>query len=241
MPRKQVRGGASSSRPEPVESASFEVPVRAARIDFKVFNSRFIASLDYVESMDEARTFLARIRAEFSDATHNVPAFIIGGGNSKTEFCSDDGEPGGTAGRPLLAVLKGSGLGNVAVVVTRYFGGILLGTGGLVKAYSDAGRQALALCGSARLETLEMIELELPYRAFEPFKRITEEVGAELCSTDFSESVRVRLELPSTALETFLSSLADLTGGGPAPLRLGTRRGLGLGPRGARGRPVPGR
>jgi uncharacterized YigZ family protein len=222
-----------------MDSPSFEVPASAARVDLKVSNSRFIASLDYVESMDEARAFLARIRAEFPDATHHVPAFIVGGARSRTEFCSDDGEPGGTAGRPLLSVLKGSGLGNVAVVVTRYFGGTLLGMGGLVKAYSEAGKEVLALAGKARLETLERIELVLPYRAFEPFKRMADEAGAELLSTDFAESVRARLELPAEGLEAFLSKLADLTGGGSAPLRLGSRRGFGT--KRERGRPVPGR
>jgi uncharacterized YigZ family protein len=228
-----------------MDSPSFEVPAGAARADFKVSNSRFIASLDCVESMDEARAFLARIRAEFPDATHNVPAFVVGGARSRTEFCSDDGEPGGTAGRPLLAVLKGSGLGNVAVVVTRYFGGTLLGTGGLVKAYSEAGREVIARAGRARLETLELIEIVLPYRVFEPFKRMADEAGAELLFTDFAESVRARLELPAEMLDAFLSKLADLTGGGSAPLRLGSRRGLGtrrgLGQTGAPGRQVPGR
>src|SRR5688572_32780456 len=79
-----------------------------------------------------------RIRKEFADANHNVPVYLIGGGNTVTEYFSDDGEPSGTAGRPALAVLRGSGLGDVAVVVTRYFGGTLLGTGGLVKAYTES-------------------------------------------------------------------------------------------------------
>ena len=97
-------------------------------------NSRFIATLAPVFSPEEARTFIAHIKKEFADASHNVPAYIIGGGNTVTEFCSDDGEPSGTSGKPALAVLRGSGLGDVAVVITRYFGGTLLGTGGLVKA-----------------------------------------------------------------------------------------------------------
>ena len=174
--------------------------------------------------MDEARAFLAGIRAEFPDATHHVPAFMIGGGRSSTEFCSDDGEPGGTAGRPLLAVLRGAGLGNVAIVVVRYFGGTLLGTGGLVKAYSEAGREVLALAGRARLETLELVEVALPYPIFDAFKRLADASGAGILSTEFAESVRARVELPAEGMEKFLSDLADLSGGALSPLRLGTRR-----------------
>ena len=114
------------------------VPLREIRREQIVVNSRFIATLAPVFSLDEARAWIARIRKEFADASHNVPAYVIGGGNTVTEYFSDDGEPSGTAGKPALAVLRGSGLGDVAVVVTRYFGGTLLGTGGLVKAYTES-------------------------------------------------------------------------------------------------------
>ena len=97
--------------------------------------------------------FIARIKKEFADASHNVPAYIIGGGNTVTEFCSDDGEPNGTSGKPALAVLRGSGLGDVAVVVTRYFGGTLLGTGGLVKAYTEATQLVVQAVPRAQCES----------------------------------------------------------------------------------------
>ena len=114
-------------------SDAYLLPAEEVRRELTVSNSRFIATLAPVSSVNEAKAFVARIRKEFADASHNVPAYIIGGGNSITEYCSDDGEPSGTAGRPALAVLRGSGLGDVAVVVTRYFGGTLLGKGGLVQ------------------------------------------------------------------------------------------------------------
>jgi uncharacterized YigZ family protein len=113
----------------------YPVPLKEIRRELIVVNSRFVATLAPVMSVEEAKAFIARIRGEFSDASHNVPAYLVGGGDSLIEHCSDDGEPSGTAGRPALAVLKGSGLGDVAVVVTRYFGGTKLGTGGLVRAY----------------------------------------------------------------------------------------------------------
>ena len=105
----------------------YPVPLRETRRELIVVNSRFIATLAPVFSVEQAKAFVARIRQEFADATHNVPAYLVGNGASVIEHCSDDGEPSGTAGRPALTVLKGSGLGDSAVVVTRYFGGIKLG------------------------------------------------------------------------------------------------------------------
>ena len=131
-------------------SDTYLLPAEEIRRKLAISNSRFIATLAPVSSVDEAKTFVARIRKEFADASHNVPAYIIGGGNSITEYCSDDGEPSGTAGRPVLAVLRGSGLGDVAVVVTRYFGGTLLGKGGLVKAYTEATQLVVQAVPRAR-------------------------------------------------------------------------------------------
>ncbi|RPH56726.1 MAG: YigZ family protein, partial [Chloroflexi bacterium] len=105
----------------------YSIPAKEIRRELLVVNSRFIATLAPVFSVEEAKSFISRIRAEFANASHNVPAFLIGGGNSFSEHCSDDGEPSGTAGRPALAVLRGSGLGDAAIVITRYFGGTLLG------------------------------------------------------------------------------------------------------------------
>lgn len=105
--------------------------------------SRFIASLTPVGSEEEALAFIASIRKKYYDARHNCFAFIVGD-DGGTERCSDDGEPGGSAGRPMLEVLRGAGLTNTAAVVTRYFGGTLLGTGGLVRAYTQAVQAALA-------------------------------------------------------------------------------------------------
>jgi uncharacterized YigZ family protein len=192
------------------------------RAELVVFNSRFIASLEYAVSVDEARNFIARTRREFSDASHNVPAFIIGGGNSMTEFCSDDGEPSGTSGRPLLAVLRGSGLGDAVIVVTRYFGGTLLGTGGLVKAYSEAGRLVLEKTRRAVLAEFSRLQLKLPYSLFESFRRLAADLGAAIAEEKFEENVRIILEIPSESLGRFRSRLADLSSGSVEVLVLGT-------------------
>jgi len=193
---------------------SFHVPLGPARAEIVVVNSRFIASLDYVETVEEARNFMASVRKEFPDASHNVPAFIVGGGNSSTEFCSDDGEPSGTSGRPLLSVLRGSGLGNVVVVVTRYFGGTLLGTGGLVKAYSEAGKKVLEAVRRGELVEVTFLSAALPYRLFEPFRSAAEASGGKLLSTEFVELVQIKVEIPLRGLDEFRSRFADLSGGG---------------------------
>ena len=133
---------------------AYLLPAEEIRRELIVSNSRFIATLAPVTSIDEARHLLPVSGKEFADATHNVPAYILGGGNSVTEYCSDDGEPSGTAGRPALAVLRGSGLGDVSVVVTRYFGGTLLGKGGLVQAYTEATQLVVqAASGAAHIRT----------------------------------------------------------------------------------------
>jgi uncharacterized YigZ family protein len=141
----------------------YPIPSSEVRVEIKVANSRFIATLAPAFSVDEARAFINRIKEEFSDASHNVPVFLIGHGDSVTAHCSDAGEPSGTAGRPALAVLQGSGLGDVVVVITRYFGGTKLGTGGLVRAYSDSVRAVLEKVErSARVMT-DTVMVAFPY------------------------------------------------------------------------------
>ena len=126
-----------------METTKRIIPAGEARVEIIVDKSRFIAAAGPAFSVEEARAFIQKMKVEFPDASHHVPVFIIGHGNSVTVHCTDDGEPSGTAGRPALAVLQGSGLGDVVLVITRYFGGIKLGTGGLVRAYSDAVREVL--------------------------------------------------------------------------------------------------
>ncbi len=202
------------------------VPLEPARAELAVSNSRFIALLGRASSLEEARAFLARARAEFPDASHHVPAFLIGSGRSTTEFCSDDGEPSGTSGRPLLAVLRGSGLGDAALVVVRYFGGTLLGTGGLVKAYAEAGRLVLERARRAELIELERVELDLGYALFERLKPAALELGAAVVEEAFAERVRLVLDLPAEELGRFASLAAEASGGSAAPRSLGSRPGL---------------
>lgn len=191
----------------------FIVPCERLRRESYASNSRFIATLCPADSVEEARACIAEIRAEFPDAAHNVPAFVVGGANSTTEFCSDDGEPSGTSGRPLLAVLKGSGLGNAVVVVTRYFGGTLLGTGGLVRAYGDAGRAVCSSVRRAELVQAVRARFRLEYHLYERAKALAEACGGRVAAEDFAEAVTLEAELPVRSWEELSSRLADLGSG----------------------------
>src|SRR5512134_3663555 len=177
-------------------SKPYTIPRNEIRREQVVVNSRFIATLAPVFSIDEARAFLARIKKEFADASHNVPAYIIGGGNTVTEFCSDDGEPAGTAGKPALAVLRGSGLGDVAVVVTRYFGGTLLGTGGLVRAYTESTQMVVSAVGRGRRVPVHVVMLAIPYNVLERIRKLAALRHAEILGEDYAADITMTLRLP---------------------------------------------
>lgn len=193
------------------------VPYGPARAETRAGNSRFIASIARADSPEEARAFIRSIKDEFPDASHNVPAFLIGGGACVTEFCSDDGEPSGTSGRPVLAVLKGSGLGNAAVVVTRYFGGTLLGTGGLVKAYGDAAKAVLAAVARAELIPARFASIELPYQRYEGVKALAQGLGVAVAREAFGELVAMELVVPTAVRPEFERRLAELGAGAISP------------------------
>ena len=178
-----------------------------------VVNSRFIATLEPVSTIEAARLFLSRIRQEFSDATHNVPAYIIGGGNTVTDFCSDDGEPSGTAGKPALAVLRGSGLGDVAVVITRYFGGTLLGTGGLVKAYTESTQMVVNAVGRGKRLPVYDALLVIPYNLLERVRLMTARHNGEVLDEDFAGDITMTLQFPVESFDGFQGELQELSAG----------------------------
>ena len=191
----------------------YSIPAREVRSETTVSNSRFIATLAPVFSVEEAKAFVARIRTEFADATHNVPAFIVGHGASVITHCSDDGEPSGTAGRPALAVLSGSGLGDAAVVVTRYFGGTKLGTGGLVRAYSDAVRQALSIVPRAERIPVHIVMLAAPYNWFERLRLLIAAHHGELLEQDFAADVTLTARFPTERFTAFQEALSQASHG----------------------------
>jgi len=191
----------------------YSVPLSEIRREHMVVNSRFIATLAPVFGVNEAWAFLARVKKEFADATHNVPAYIIGGGNTVTEFCSDDGEPAGTAAKPALAVLRGSGLGDVAVVITRYFGGTLLGTGGLVKAYTESTQMVVNAVERGRRVPVHVALLAIPYNLLERVRLLVGRNGGGVLGEDFAGDITMTLQFPVGSFEEFQSELQELSAG----------------------------
>jgi uncharacterized YigZ family protein len=191
----------------------YPVPAEEIRRELTISNSRFISSLAAVFSVDEAKAFIARIKAEFADATHNVPLYLIGHGDSEIAHCSDAGEPSGTAGRPALAVLRGSGLGDVAVVVTRYFGGTKLGTGGLVRAYSEAVRLVVNTVPRAEKVLTHTIMLVFPYTYLERVRLLAASQEGKVLDEDFAADVTMTARLRVEKLSAFQASLSELTNG----------------------------
>ncbi len=189
------------------------VPAQEKRNEIMAGNSRFIATLAPAFSVAEARAFIARIKGEFADATHNVPAFVIGHGAAVTAHCNDDGEPAGTAGRPALAVLQGSGWGDLVVVVTRYFGGTKLGTGGLVRAYGDAVREVLAVTPVAQKVATHTVLLATEYHYFEQVRLLVSAHHGQILDEEFAGDVTVTARFPVAQFSAFQNSLRNLSGG----------------------------
>lgn len=192
---------------------TYAIPTEETRHELEVLRSRFIASLAPVFSNEEARAFIKRIRDEFPDASHHVPAYIIGGGNSFSEYCSDDGEPQGTAGRPALTVLRGSGLGDVAVVVTRYFGGTLLGTGGLVKAYTEATQLVVSSVRRGQKIEIHTILLAIPYNLLERIRLLAPRHNGQILEEEFAADITLTLRFPVESLPGFQGDLQELSAG----------------------------
>ncbi|HEX2991870.1 MAG TPA: YigZ family protein [Anaerolineales bacterium] len=192
---------------------AYTIPLQEIRREHGAVNSRFIATLGPVANVEEARAFIARIKKEFADASHNVPAYIIGGGNTVTEYFSDDGEPSGTAGRPALTVLRGSGLGDVAVVITRYFGGTLLGTGGLVKAYTESTQLVAQAVGRGRRVPVHVAMAAIPYNLLERVRLVVKRNHGEVLGEDFAADITMTLQFPVESFDKFQNELRELSSG----------------------------
>ncbi len=191
----------------------YTVPLTEIRREHEVLKSRFIATLAPAFSIDEARTFMARIRKEFADASHNVPVYIIGGGNTVTEYFSDDGEPSGTSGKPALTVLRGSGLGDAVLVVTRYFGGTLLGTGGLVKAYTEAAQSVVNAVERGRRVPVHVAMAAIPYNLLERIRLLVSKNHGKVLGEEFAGDITLTLQFPVGDYEAFQADVRELSAG----------------------------
>jgi len=190
-------------------------PVPADRINREIFvkNSRFISDLGPASDLASAEGFIAEIERAHPDATHHVPAYIIGYGASKISHASDDGEPSGTAGRPALAVLEGSGLGDVVVVITRYFGGTKLGTGGLVRAYSDAVRIVVENVPRARKVPVYVVHFSISYPLYEKILRIVNDIHGLIADEKFTEIVSLTAKIPAVNFPAFERRAMEISSG----------------------------
>ena len=189
------------------------IPAREARAEITVVNSRFITTAAPVFTVDEAKAFVGRIKREFADASHNVAAYLVGHGATVIAHCNDDGEPSGTAGRPALAVLRGSGLGDVAVVVTRYFGGTKLGTGGLVRAYGDGVRAVLAVLPRAAKVATHTALIATPYSFFERLRLLITAHHGKTLDEDFAVDVIVTAQFAVDRFPGFQEALQEMSSG----------------------------
>lgn len=191
---------------------SYKVLLEGGEGEIVEKKSRFIATVAKCETEEEAVRFIEQMKKKYWDARHNCSAFVIGGRGELTR-CSDDGEPSGTAGRPMLEVLLGMEIRNVAVVVTRYFGGVLLGTGGLVRAYTQAVKEGLAHCSIGVRRSGHEIEVVTDYNGVGKVLYLLRQNGLEPEDSRYADDVTLRLIVPAERAESLCAELTEATFG----------------------------
>jgi uncharacterized YigZ family protein len=195
-------------------SERYPIPAGLHRVEEEINRSRFITTVAYTPTVAAARAFIDQVRAEFADAAHNCWAYLVGPPGSTGQVgYSDDGEPHGTAGKPMFTVLQHSGVGDVSAVVTRYFGGILLGKGGLVRAYSGGVKLALETLPLAQHTPTVDLLVVIDYASVTPVQRLLPEFDAEVRSEEYGVDVTYRLRLPEEHAPALQQRLVELTNG----------------------------
>ena len=192
----------------------YKIPAKLYRTEETIKRSRFIATVAHAFTEEDAKAFISIIKNEFPDATHNCWAYVAGPpGDTARIGMSDDGEPHGTAGKPILTVLLHSEIGEIVAVVTRYYGGTKLGTGGLVRAYSGSVKNALA--GLSIKEKRDVITLTaiLDYSKINAVKKMIESFNSEIIEAKYEADVSFKIELPKNNKDSFIHAITDLTGG----------------------------
>ena len=186
---------------------AYSEPAHHTTYEEKIKRSVFIANVSACHDEDEARVFLTSIISQHRDATHNCRAYVLSSG---TEYSSDDGEPSGTAGRPILNAIKRTELVNVIVVVTRYYGGVKLGVRGLIDAYGGVAAKALELAGKVECVITKKLTVSLGYSEVGRITRLFEGAGALGMLWDYGEAVSVNAEVPVNAVEAVCGELEEL-------------------------------
>ena len=189
----------------------YKLPLHAAESEFTERKSRFIGHITPVSNEEEALNFLRSIRGKHREASHNVYAYRIKNGG----ICrhSDDGEPSGTAGMPLLNIFLKQDIYDFCCVATRYYGGIMLGAGGLVRAYARCGTAALEASGVGIMRECTLCSVALPYALYEAARRLLNSCGAEITSEDFGAEVAMCFSMLSEELPRLSNNLSELTAG----------------------------
>jgi uncharacterized YigZ family protein len=205
------------------DHASYLVVARDAEAEIEVKRSRFLATAARVSSEDEARAVVERLRKQHWDARHHCSAMVVGPPPVPVQRSSDDGEPAGTAGAPMLEVLRGAGLSDTVVVVTRWFGGTLLGAGGLVRAYGDAVRAALEVAGTRERRLLRELDLEVDHAEAGRVEGELRARGVDVLDARWGASVHLVLGVAPADEEATRAVLAEVTGGAGEPVVLGER------------------
>lgn len=191
-----------------------------ATAELLIKKSRFIGQLYPAASFEEAQARLSEVKKQYWNATHNCSAMIIGRGGAYTR-CSDDGEPQGTAGVPMLEALKGSGLTDVLAVVTRYFGGVLLGAGGLVRAYAQSVNEAVRAAKKVTLLPYSAFAIELPFKLWGKAQAAFAAEGCKIAEVDYAANVQLTLHVPAGREKKLLQTVAELSAGAVVPSELG--------------------
>ena len=192
------------------EFPPYKIVYRQGLGEYEEKKSRFIANVAPASTEGEATAFIEAMRKKYYDARHNCPAFIIGR-NSELTRCSDDGEPSGTAGKPILEVLMGAGVTNVAVVVTRYFGGTLLGTGGLVRAYTQATQAGLADAGIATMRYGMQMTIGIEYGDVGKIQYLLGIEQIEILDSRYAQNVEFDIRFPGERLKELTKKLTEAT------------------------------
>ena len=191
---------------------SYKTVKKDAFAEIEIKKSKFIAHIAEIKSEDEAETFIKQTRKKYYDATHNCSAYILNSDRG-IRHSSDDGEPSGTAGKPILDVISGAGLSDIIVVVTRYFGGTELGTGGLVRAYSGAAAEVLKNAAVVEITEAKLTEFIIDYGLLPKLQHLCMELGIIIYETEYLEKVKISVLITEDNLGRFFKEVTEMTAG----------------------------
>jgi uncharacterized YigZ family protein len=190
----------------------YKTVLQEAEVEQVIDKSRFIGYIKPVETREEAEDFIQKIKKLHRGATHNVPAYVIGE-NAQLQWASDDGEPQGTSGAPMVQMLVKEGITNVVIVVTRYFGGIKLGTGGLVRAYTGTAKLALDAANICTVKEQDILSIKIGYPFYDKLQNLAENGDFTIKNTIYEEAVEVEIAMNPDKSEEVKEIILNLTGG----------------------------